>query len=76
MNTDTLNSTDNTQTADATAVFTITDSAAEQVRAIMEKENALDHRLRIGVASGGCSMMSADSGVACPGRQPAAISGC
>src|SRR2546427_5756944 len=36
----------------------VTDKAAEQIKTIMQKENLLDHGLRVAVIGGGCSGMS------------------
>jgi iron-sulfur cluster assembly accessory protein len=36
----------------------VTDKAAEQIRTIMQKENLVDHGLRVAVIGGGCSGMS------------------
>ena len=36
----------------------VTDKAAEQIKSIMQKEEILDHGLRVAVMGGGCSGMS------------------
>ncbi len=36
----------------------ITEKAAEQIKAIMQKEGLQDHGLRVGVVGGGCSGLS------------------
>ena len=41
----------------ATPVVTLTDKAAEMVKATMAKENAVGFGLRVGVTGGGCSGM-------------------
>jgi len=47
-----------TTTTDPAQTLTLTDQAVEQVRAIQERENLVDHVLRVSVVGGGCSGLS------------------
>src|SRR3989338_9161194 len=44
-------------------IVTLTDKAAEQVKAMLEKENKKDYGLRVGITTGGCSGYMYDIGL-------------
>ena len=44
-------------------IITLTDKAANKVKALLEKENKIDYGLRVGVTPGGCSSYMYDIGL-------------